>query len=174
MEEALVADNSIAAVVSLGLHLATTLQTYVTAFKKAGGDFQDIVLTINSTASALTQLQRIIDGDKAVEPPGKVLRDEGREHIMALGAQCRKVYAAIPVLVTEAEHSESRRKAKLHTNHQEMPTFEVSSMSNSLKWSWLEPRIKRCQELLKCLEIDLLFTLQLATLAHFQIRSVTF
>jgi hypothetical protein len=119
------------------------------AFEGVGGDFRDIVSYINSTASALTQLQEVIDGDKGVENhqiPGKVLQNEGHEHIMALAVRCRKVYTAIPVLVNGAGYSKSRWKAKLPINHQEMPTFEVSNMSHSLKWSWLKPRIKPYQE----------------------------
>jgi hypothetical protein len=177
MEEAQVTGNSITAVVSVGLHLATTLQTYITAFHEAGEDFGDIVLNITSTASALTQLQRIIDSDKAVETdqsPGKVFKNEGREHIMALAAQCRKVYNAIPVLVILAGHSKRRWKAKLPLDYQEMPPFEISSISHNLQWPWLEPWIKRCQEQLEWLEINLLLILQLAALAQVQIRSVTF
>jgi hypothetical protein len=105
MAEALEVDNSIAAVGRLGHRLATTLQTYVAAFDEPCGDFGDIVPNINSTASALTQLQEILDGDRVIEShqsPGKVLKNEGREHIIALAAQCRIVYAVIPVLVTQA------------------------------------------------------------------------
>lgn len=164
MHETLLTDGCIAKTVSPGLHLATTLRTYVTSFEEAGGDFGDIVSSINSTASALTQLQRVIDSDKAVETcenPGKVLKNVGCEHIMVLTVKCCKVYSAIPVLIAGVGHSKYKCKAKLPTNHQEMTIFDVSS----LKWPWLKPRIKRCQKQLKWLEISLLFILQLAALA---------
>jgi hypothetical protein len=90
MKSALVAEYSIAAVVDFGRDLATTLQTYANAFNNTSGYLHDIASSINSTASPLKQLQKIID--TAVErhkSPEKVLKDEGCEHIMVLAAHCR-------------------------------------------------------------------------------------
>ena len=142
----------------------------VKAFQEAGDDFGD------STTSALTQLQIIIDSDKAVETDqssGKVLKNEGREHIKALATQCCKVFTGIPILIIIAGHSKSRWKAKLPPNHQEIPTLEISSISRSLEWPWLKAWVKRLPRTIGVVESPLLFILQLAALAKFQTRSVT-
>ena len=175
MKEALVADNSIAAVADFGRHLATTLQIYANAFNDTSAYLRDIASRIDSTASPLIQLQKIIDADTAVEraqSPEKVLKDEGCEHIIALVAQCRDVYCLIPVLLTMAGHPESRWSAKLPPNDGEMSVFDISSISHRLEDPWLEPWIERFIEQLKWLEISLHLILQLAALAKFQIRSV--
>lgn len=172
MKEYPAADNSIAEVVGFGTHLATTLQTYANAFSETSSYLQDIVSSINSTASALSQLQKIIDADTAVEhhqSPEKVLKDEGCEHIMVLAAQCRKIYRLICEIIIMAECGWG---AKLPSNNWEMPLFDISSISHRLEDPWLEPWIKRCREELEWLEISLLLILQLTTLAQFQIWSV--
>ena len=105
MAEALGAASSIVGIIGFGLQLATTLQTYVEAVIEAEETLRDIAFDINSTASALKQLQEIIDADKAdtgMQNNPKVFKDEGRKEIEVLAVQCGKLYTTIVVLVTKA------------------------------------------------------------------------
>ena len=173
MAEDLGATSSAVGIVGFGLQLATTLQTYVEAVIEAEERLRDIAFEVNSTASALKQLQEIIDADKAdgnLQKNPKVFKDEGRKEIEVLAVQCGKVYTTIVILVTKA--GTSGWQGKMPANSLDVRTLRASSLSRNMKWPWLEPRIKRCQEQLRWLKMNLLFNLQLASLARFQIGSV--
>ena len=89
--EALGAAGSIVGIVAFGLQLATTLQTYVEAATEAGKRLRDIAFDINSPASALKQLQNIIDADQVdstLRKSSKDFKDEGLKEIEFIAMQC--------------------------------------------------------------------------------------
>lgn len=170
MAEALGAAGSIAGIVSFGLQLATTLQTYIETMLEAEERLRDITFDINSTASALRQLQDIIDNDKMGTKAGKltpkVFKDEGRREIEAIAQKCGKVYGTIVLLVNKAGNLDPNSAAPPAS---EVLPLKVSSLTRMMKWPWVEPHIKRCQEQLRWLKMSLLFNLQLASLARLQL-----
>jgi hypothetical protein len=179
MAEALGVTASIAGIVGFGLQLATTLQTYVESATEAEEQFRDIALDINSTASALKQLQEIVDTDKAAGPEyskPRIFKDEGIREIEVMAVECHKVYIAIVIFVTKA--GTAGGKGKVSVTSTDLRMFKASCLISSTlgrkaKWQWLEPRIKRCQDKLRWLKMNLLFNLQLASLARLQIELVT-
>lgn len=165
--------NSVLGIVSFGLQLATTLQTYIEATREFKDRFFEIVVEINSTAATLRQLQDLLDTDEQVQDgqaKQKVFTQEGRQEIIVLTSQCGKLYTTIVVLLKKA--GTAIGKGTTDPSPAEIQTLKFLTSSNlrNLQWPWLEPRIKRCQDQLQWLKISLLFNLQLATLARFQIR----
>lgn len=144
MAEALGAAGSIVGIVAFGLQLATILQTYVEAALEAEERLRDIAFDINSTASALKQLQDIIDADQvdgALRKSPRVFKDEGLKEIEAMAGQCGKVYGIIVMLVTEAGTSDGKGKetsgkgkGKSFTSSPDMRTLKMSSLTRRLKW----------------------------------------
>ncbi|CAG8975348.1 hypothetical protein HYALB_00005678 [Hymenoscyphus albidus] len=173
MPEASEAVDSIVGIVNFGLRLATTLQTYVETALEAEERMRDITFDINSTASALKQLQDIIEHDKADDNLGefgtRVFKDEGRREIEAIAHKCGKIYRTVVLLVNKA--STSGFKKVIPVASSEIVHLKVSSLTR-MKWPWVEPHIKRCQEQLRWLKMSLLFNLQLASLARSQLRYV--
>jgi hypothetical protein len=161
----------IASIAKIGLQIAAAIQTYVQAFDESDRSLADVAINIYNSASALEQLRKIIDEDESARIQQNqlyVLKDEGRTQIEALAAQCHRLYNAIIDFVSKARRP--GQEANLSVSHPETISFTASSISETLKWRWLDPRIERCQKLLKWLEINLAFVLQLALLARFQIR----
>lgn len=167
MAEAIGVASGIVGIFGFGLQLATTLQTYVEAVLEAPERLRDIAFEVSSTASALKQLQDIIDSenkddreangtDDIVRRP-KVFKHDGRKEIETLAAQCGKVYVVIVGLVAKAGPSDAKGKAKADTI--DVQVLTAFNISRSLIWPWVEPRIKRCQEQLRWLKMSLLFNL---------------
>lgn len=171
MAEALGAAGSVAGIVSFGLQLATTLQTYIETMLEAEERLRDITFDINSTASALRQLQDIIDEDKTGndvrKSTPKVFKDEGRREIEVIAQKCGKVYRTIVLLVNKAGNIDSKKSVS--TASSDVVPLKISSLTRMMKWPWVEPHIKRCQEQLRWLKMSLLFNLQLASLARLQL-----
>lgn len=171
MAEVLGAAGSIAGIVSFGLQLATTLQTYIETMLEAEERLRDITFEINSTASALRQLQDILDDDKRGTGVGKlspkVFKNEGRREIEAIAQKCGKVYRTIVLLVNKAANLGP--KNMVSTASSDVVQLKISSLTRMMKWPWVEPHIKRCQEQLRWLKMSLLFNLQLASLARLQL-----
>jgi hypothetical protein len=173
MAEALGTAASIAGIVGFGLHLATTIQTYFESVLEAEERLRDIALEISSTASALSQLQEVFQAEKAtgdVHQGPRVFKDEGLKQIEVIVVECDRVYKSIVVLILKA--GPGGGKGKQPTNTLDVRTFTASSLTRNLKWPWLEPRIKRCQETLRWLKVNLLFYLQVGSLVRLQILSV--
>jgi hypothetical protein len=170
MAEAQGAAGSIVGIVEVGLKLATTLQTYVESIRDAEERIRDVAVDVNSTASALRQLGEILEADKVavVQKTTKVFKDEGRNEIEVLAEHCGKMYATITLLVTKAGSAGLHRKTAVKALSAR--PLAISSLGHDWKWSWLEPRIKRSQEQLRWLKLNLLFDLQLAGLARYQLR----
>jgi hypothetical protein len=171
MAETQGAASSIVSIVGLGLTLATTLQTYVEFQRYPEDRLRDISCDVSSTAAILRQLQDIIDADKNIRsfPPSlKVLKDEGRDEIEIRAVQCEKIFKTIIALMTKAGGA-SRWKGKVKTASIDTRTLKLTGLIRVLKWTWLESRIKRSQEQLGFLKMNLLLILQVATLARHQV-----
>jgi hypothetical protein len=168
-------NGSMVRTLDFGLQVATTLQAYVQAFSDPDDDLEDIAVKINSTASTLKQIRDVLDNKhiNLKERHLRILKDEGHERVEFLTMQCRKVYATVVIVFTKAANPGPDWKKKLPVNHGEISTLRISKFSDRLKWTWLEPRLKRCLEQLKWLNINLLFDLQLVRLAQFQLLSVS-
>jgi hypothetical protein len=172
MAEALGAAVSVAGIVGFGLHLATTIQTFESASEDEER-LRDIAFEISSTASALSQLQEVLEAEKAtrdVHQGPRVLKDEGLKQIEVIIVQCDKVFKSIVGFILKA--GAGGGKGKQLTNTLDVRTFTASSLTENLKWPWLVPRIKRCLEKLRWLNMNLLYYLQVVSLARLQIQSV--
>ncbi len=106
MAEGLGTAASIAGIIGFGLQLATTLQTYVESVAEAEERLRDIAFEVSSTASALSQLQQVLEAEKVtvgdVHQGPKVLKDEGFKQIEVIVVQCDKVYRCIVVFILKA------------------------------------------------------------------------
>lgn len=173
MAEALGAAASIAGIVGFGLKLATTIQTYIGSALEAEESLRDIAFEISSTASALSQLQEVLEAENAtrdVHQGPRLFKDEGLKQIEIRIVQCDKAFKSIVGFTLKA--GAGGGKEKQLTNTLDVRTFAASSLTENLKWPWLEPRIKRCHERLRWLNMNLLFYLQVVSLARLQIQSV--
>jgi hypothetical protein len=175
MAEASAVAASITGIVRFGLQLATTIQTFVESSFDTEELLRDIALEISSNASTLSQLQQILEGEEATGGPNqgpKVFKDEGVEQIELIVVQCDKVCKSVALFILKA--GSGGGKSKLTKDTLDVQTFSASSLIKNLKWPWLRPRIKRCQEKLKWLNVHLLLFLQVANLVGLQIQYVCF
>jgi hypothetical protein len=171
MAEALGVSGSISDIVGFGLQLAVTLQTYVEAVTDADGQLCEIAVDVNSTASTLKRLQGLIDADEAAgegDAALKIFKEDGVKDIETLAVQCKAIYRLIIALVNKATQKDG--KAKPTEDGLELK-IKINA-ARSLRYPWCEPRLKSCEEQLRWLKMNLLFHLQLASLARFQIQCV--
>jgi hypothetical protein len=178
MADPLEAAGSIVGIVAFGMQLATTLQTYIELTADTKEHLHDLVFDVNATASALRQLQDIIDSDKASTQDNNlspIFKDAGLKEIEGLAIKCERVYKTIIILVQKASNSEHKAGVSgetKDTNRHEMAinpsSLKSSSLIRRLRWPWLAPRVNHCQEQLRWLKMSLLLNLQLANLARLQ------
>ena len=170
--------GTVVGVVGFGLQLATTLQTYMELTFEAEDALRDIVFEVNATASALKQLQTIVDADKALpdaQSASRVFKDGGLREVEALDIKCETVYKVVVRLIQKASSSDDDAgQATASSKHAALDPWSLKPMNvfRKLRWPWLVPRINRCQGQLRWLKISLLVTLQLANLAQQQLRYV--
>ena len=72
MAEALGAAGSIVGIVAFGLQFVTKIQMYIDTVENAENSFRNIALDISATASALDQINRFIEEDRATAEKGEV------------------------------------------------------------------------------------------------------
>ncbi|KAI1876006.1 uncharacterized protein JN550_001502 [Neoarthrinium moseri] len=172
MAEALGAAGSIVGIVSFGLQFATSLQTYLEAVAGAEESMQDIAFDINATASALKQLHDLIEADKAATGnETRILNSKGVEEVLRLSAQCEKVYTLTMGLIAKAARPKFDGQSGGPAVTAKWEDFKAATLCRRLRWPWLEPRIKKCQDQLRWLKVTLLFQLQLAQVARMQLQS---
>ncbi|ROT37797.1 hypothetical protein SODALDRAFT_324298 [Sodiomyces alkalinus F11] len=165
----------IVGVVSFGLQLATTLQTYVEVVAGAADRIEALTADVGSTASALKQLQDILDADKAAEEAARaavtVFKEQGRRDIESLAFRCEKTYRAIihVIVSATAPPSERRRIIVAKLGISDITFARLAELGRNLKWPWVEPRVKACQEELRWLRMSLVLHLQIGTLARYQL-----
>lgn len=162
--------GSILGVAAFGLQLSTSIHTYVEAVWEAKDRLRDVAIDINSTASTLRQLQCLIDADEAQTI--KVFRDDGLDEINNLATSCGKVYSLIVILLTKA--GTPKKGGKVSAESIDPLALKTSVLTRHMQWSWLAPRIKRCQGQLRLFKTKLLLNLQLAQLARNQLGYVVF
>jgi len=168
MAEGLGAAGSIVSIVAYGLQLAASLQTYEQGYSSAKEKLCELGVDISATASALLQLQHVIESDKDLST--KVLKDEGVEEIENVAAQCENIYKTVIILVNKA--GKSANKGKIAADFGDRPVLKPSNLLWDLRWKWLSPRVKRIQEQIRWVKMKILLNLQLAGLAKVQLGLV--
>ncbi|UPL00438.1 hypothetical protein LCI18_011372 [Fusarium solani-melongenae] len=164
-------------VVALGLQLATTLQTYAEGVAGAEDRLRELSFDVASTASTLKQLRDMLDADNAVvekTSPGQsadpvtIFTDQGRRDIYSLSRRCEKVYQGIlrVIVGASAPPSATGKSIARNVGLSDLTATRLIQFSRDLKWPWVEPRVKACQEELRWLKVDLLLHLQVATVAR--------
>jgi hypothetical protein len=172
---------SVIGIVSFGLGLAKSLQAFVDSVIEAEETIILIVAEVNATASTLNRLQEFIDQDKAAseeQHQATVLNDTGLKEIGACALQCQRIYVQIIVLIEKASMQDGEGRSrdvppqapaagdpKAAAVRLEVFSKNVTKLGRKMRWPWLEPRIKRCQEHLGRLKISLMLSLQVFFIA---------
>ncbi|RSL67335.1 hypothetical protein CEP53_002991 [Fusarium sp. AF-6] len=175
MAEAIGVAGSIVGIVAFGLQLGVTLQTHIEAAVEASDRLQEIAFEINSTAAVLSQLQAVMKKDCDATVP--VFNTDGLRDIKRLSDRCKRIYNVIIILLNEAaEGSENKKlERKVSADGIEDLSLKLNKLGlrRKLAWPWLEPRIKRCQEELRQVKLDLFLHIQVVNLAQYQIHHPT-
>lgn len=171
--------GAVVGVSSLGLQLASTIQTYVESAMDASYRFSELASEISATASIVRQIYNLLEDDKAAngaEPGGAraVLSDDGQWKIQSLLRRCETVYKAVVRVLVSAAAPPSGRTRTLLTNVgiDDLTVVKLHRVATKAQWPWLEPRIKACNDQLAALKVDLLLHLQVASLAKIQMGYV--
>lgn len=180
---------SVVGIVSFGLSLAKTLQAFIDSVIEAEETITLIVADVNATASTLKRLQDFIDEDKTTsqeEHRATVFNATGIQEIGACALQCQKIYFQIIFLIEKASMQAGEDGSK-NIGSQSTPAAEdpdapairlavfsknVTKLGRKMRWPWLEPRIKRCQEHLGRLKVSLMLSLQVFFIAESRARYV--
>lgn len=179
---------SIVGIVSFGLGLAKSLQAFVDSVIEAEETIILIVAEVNATASTLKRLQDFIEQDKATSEQqhrATVFNDLGLKEIGACALQCQKIYVQIIVLIEKASMQDGKEGSKdvrpqapaagdPNAAAVRLAVFSknVTKLGRKMRWPWLEPRIKRCQEHLGRLKVSLMLSLQVFFIAESRSRYV--
>lgn len=179
---------SVIGVVSFGLGLAKSLQAFIDSVIEADETITLIVAEVNATASTLKRLQDFIDQDKAAseqEHRATVFNSTGIREIGVCALQCQKIYVQIIILIERASMQAGEDESKdtgtqisvadelgKPTVRLEAFSKNVTKLGRKMRWPWLEPRIKRCQEHLGRLKVTLMLSLQVFLIAESRARYV--
>ena len=90
MAESLRAAGSIVSIVAFGMHLATTMHTNMETMDEADQTLDDVVFDVNTTASALKQLDTIIEKDRSYDACLRVLNEMGIRDVENLASNAAK------------------------------------------------------------------------------------
>lgn len=174
MAEAIGVAGSIVGIVAFGLQLGVTLQTHIEAAVEAVDRLQEIAFEINSTAGVLSQLQGIMKKDCDAAAP--IFNIDGVRDIKRLSDRCKRIYGVIIILLNEAAEGSENKKVKKQVSADGLDDLSLKlnklGFRRKLAWPWLEPRIKRCQQELRQVKLDLFLHIQVVNLAQFQIQFV--
>lgn len=179
---------SVVGIVSFGLGLAKSLQAFIDSVIEAEETITLIVAEVNTTASTLKRLQDVIDQDKAAseeEHRATVFNSIGVKEVDACALQCQKIHVQIIVLIEKASMPNGEDGSKDIGSQGpaadgpvepaiRLAVFSknVTKLGRKMRWPWLEPRIKRCQEHLGHLKLSLLLSLQVFSIAQSRSRYV--
>ncbi|KAF4976449.1 hypothetical protein FZEAL_6887 [Fusarium zealandicum] len=169
-------------VVGFGLQLATTLQVYIEGVAGVDDRLRELSFDVASTASTLKQLQDMLEADKAAVAANEsaaldqnnndtqnptIFAAEGIRDIQSLSRRAEKVYKGIIRIIVRASSPASSRSKEFATNigMSDLSVTRLTQLGRDLKWPWLEPRVKKCQDELRWLKMDLLLHLSIAALA---------
>jgi hypothetical protein len=160
--------SSIVSIVTYGLQLSTSLETYAEGYSGSKEKLYDLSADISATAAALMQLQHVVESDRTTpDTSTKVLKDEGVQEIENVAAQCEKIYKTVVLIVSKA--GTTANKGKSAVDFGDLPVLKPSSLFRDLRWAWLSPRIKRIDEQMRWIKMKVLLNLQLAELAKVQL-----
>ncbi|KAK7942735.1 uncharacterized protein PG986_011848 [Apiospora aurea] len=120
--------------------LATTLQTYVEAVADAEQTLQVIALEVSTTASALRQLQDLVEADALATQESRtpVLNANGTREIESLGRKCKTVYQAIVHLLVKSNGSDVEDHPTSYTSIADLETLKTKTRFGKLKWPWVK------------------------------------
>lgn len=179
---------SISAVASFGQGLAKSLQAFVDSVIEAEETMILVVAEVNATALTLKRLEGFIDQDKAAseeEHRATVFNDKGVEEIDKCARLCQKIYVQIIILIEKArmQNGEDGRddigSQGPAADDPDAPAIRlavfsknVTKMGRNMRWPWLEPRIKRCQEHLARLKLSMMLSVQVFLIAESRARYV--
>lgn len=177
------ATASILGIASFGLGLAKSLQAFIDSVIEAEETIILIVAEVNSTASTLRDLQDFIDRDRAAskeEHRATVFSTTGIKEVSTCALQCQRIYVQIIILIEKASMQvgedgskdagpQSPAAADLNTR---LAVFNkhITKLGRKMRWPWLEPRIKRCQEHLGRLKASLMLRLLVVSIAQTRVR----
>lgn len=173
--EAIGAAASIVGIVSFGLGLAKSLQTFVDTMRDAEETIILVVSDMHSTALTLNDLQEFIDQDKAASEELKrtpIFNATSLTEIHTFASHCERIYNLIIGLIEKAnmqvgkdvrEDTEPQAPAPdgRHAPMARLAVFSktVTRLGRKIKWPSLEPRMQRCQERLRELKGSLMLRL---------------
>ncbi|KAG6361238.1 hypothetical protein INS49_009462 [Diaporthe citri] len=177
---------SVVGIASFGLGLAKSLQAFIDSVIEAEETVILTVADVNSTASTLKDLQDFIDQDKAASKEqhrATVFNTTSIKEISACALQCQKIYVQIIILIEKASMHVGEDGSKdtgpqapaaddLNTPAARLAVFSknVTRLGRKMRWPWLEPRIKRCQEHLGRLKASLMLRLLVVSIAESRAR----
>ncbi|RSL53232.1 hypothetical protein CEP54_010486 [Fusarium duplospermum] len=174
MAEAVGVAGSIVGIVAFGLQLGVTLQTHIEAAVEASDRLQEIAFEINSTAAVLSQLQAVMKKDCDATIP--VFNTDGLRDIKRLSDRCKRIYGVIIILLNEAAEGSENKKLKREVSADGIDDLSLKlnklGFRRKLAWPWLEPRIKRCQQELRQVKLDLFLHIQVVNLAQYQMHRI--
>ena len=155
--------GSAVAVIDFGIKLGLSLATYVETVANADERVRQISSEVNSVASALEQLQQIVDQDKA-DPSNAILSPRGVRDIENEREQCYKVFLQIVRTLNKA--------GKPVNGPSRDDRAEILALSNldHIKWPLLSQKIRRFQLNLESRKTTLFLLLQVANLAYLRRR----
>ena len=166
--------GSIVGIVAMGLKLGTTLQAYVETAVDSEDSIRDIAFEISATASALQQLLDLIKPSEPEAQGGRppILNEAGLREILSVAKKCRGVYEKIFELIVKATRPAAfkGKGGETATGEIDLDSLTIQSLYQKMRWPWLEPRVKKQQEQLRGLKIDLIFHLSVVQLAQLKIQ----
>ncbi|KAJ3514410.1 hypothetical protein NM208_g15067 [Fusarium decemcellulare] len=120
----------------------------------------------------LKQLQGLIEEDRDADTT--LFNANGVRDVERLSKKCNKIYGGIVILLNKASEDGDKGQIKMETTANAIPDASIKTINLSFRrrmaWSWLEPRIHRCQQELRQVKLDLLLQVQVITLAQFKIK----
>ena len=155
--------GSAVAIVDFGIKLGLSLAIYVETAANADKRIRQISSEVNAVASALEQLQQIVDQDKA-DPSNAILSPRGVRDVENEREHCYDIFLQITKILKKAGNSSKRISDGNGT--------EVLTLSNldHIKWPLLDNKIRKLQSNLESRKTTLFLLLQVAHLAHVRKR----
>lgn len=166
--------GSIVGIVAMGMKLGTTLQAYVETAVDSKDSVRDIAFGLSTTASMLQQLLELVKpGDAEAgrgHPP--ILKEAGSREILMLANKCRTVYEGIFDLAIKATRpKDSKGKDKENAPGEiDLDSLTIQTLYQKMVWPWYEPRVKKQQDQLQGLKIDLILHLFVFKIAQLKMR----
>ena len=183
MAEALGAAGSIVGIVAFGLQFVTKIQMYIDTVENAENSFRNIALDISATASALDQINRFIEEDRATAEKGKassgqsknatpIISDPGQQHLAGLASQCKGMYMDTARLIAKKAGVPWDEKEEVLLNNLELGV-EKASVLWKLKWPFKESQLIQHQIKLSHIKNSIFLQLYVTDLAKTKRMSVS-